>query len=404
MDKIWLIFKYEYTRHVLRRRFIMALVSMPLFMVVIMGVSILSSLMSIDKAPVGYINHSSTLADFQPEKPGEGFFTSGVEFIPYDLESKADEDLNSGFLQAYYIIDPNYDQNANASLVYLKYPGNLVEDQFELQIRKSLLKSQPPEIVQRLTEGYKLTLISADGSRTVGENDWINMIILFASGILFIVVLFTSSGYLMSALVEEKENRTMEIVVTSVSTNQLMAGKVIGNLSVGLTQMLVWVSALVIAYLLGRNQLTWLQSIHISLVEILSLAAIFLPAFVLVAALMAMIGSTVTESREAQQMVGLINLPVVAPYWLATPFIMNPNGGLAVALSFFPLTAPVSMSIRIAMTVVPIWQVVLSSLILIFSAAGAIWLSARAYRLGMVRYGKKVAFKELLGGKVVRHA
>ena len=96
-------------------------------------------------------------------------------------------------------------------------------------------------------------------------------------------------------------------------------------------------------------------------------------------------------------MVGLINLPVVAPYWLATPFIMNPNGGLAVALSFFPLTAPVSMSIRIAMTVVPIWQMLLSSIILILSAVGAIWLSARAYRLGMVSYGKKVAFKELLG-------
>jgi ABC-2 type transport system permease protein len=404
MNKIWLVFKYEYSRHVLRKRFLIALISMPLFMAVIMGASIISSLTSIDSAPVGYIIETSILNDFQPETPQEGFLNSDVKFVPYHSESSADQDLNRGIIQAYFVISPDYDQTANARLVYLKYPGMRVEEQFQSQIRKSLLKTQPAEIVSRLTQGYNLTLISADGSRRVGENDWINMVILFTSGILFIVVLFTSSGYLMSALVEEKENRTMEIVVTSVSTNQLMAGKVVGNLSVGLTQMLVWVSAIIVAYLLGRSQLTWLQSIHISLAEILSLAAIMLPSFVLVAALMAMIGSTVTESREAQQMVGLINLPVVAPYWLATPLIMNPNGDLAVALSFFPLTAPVTMSIRIAMTVVPYWQVLLSSIILILSAAGAIWLSARAYRLGMVRYGKKVAFKELFGRLGVKHA
>ena len=249
-----------------------------------------------------------------------------------------------------------------------------------------------------------MTLLSADGSRKMGENDWINYIVLFGTGILFIVVLFTSSGYLMSALVEEKENRTMEILITSVSPDQLMAGKVLGNLSVGLTQMSVWVITLILGYLIGKSQFNWLQNLHISPGEILTLAAVMLPGFILVAALMAMLGTTVTEAREAQQMSGLITLPIVAPYWISTPIIMNPNGSLAVALSFFPLTAPVTMSIRTAMSVVPIWQVTLSSAILFLTAAGAIWLSARAYRLGMVRYGKKVSLRELIGKQGGRHA
>ncbi len=236
----------------------------------------------------------------------------------------------------------------------------------------------------------------------MGENDWINIVAINIAGILFIIVLFSSSGYLMSALVEEKENRTMEIMVTSVSSDQLMAGKVLGNLCVGLTQLAVWLLALCLGYLIGKDQFIWLQSLNIGLGTMLTLAAVMLPGFVLVAALMAMLGSTVTEAREAQQMTGLITLPVVCPFWLETSILMNPNGNLSVGLSFFPLTAPLTMIIRTSISYVPLWQVILSSGLLIFCAAGAIWLSARAFRLGMVRYGKKVSLKELFGRQVVR--
>jgi ABC-2 type transport system permease protein len=299
------------------------------------------------------------------------------------------------------LLGSDYDQTANAKLVYMKFPASSIQEQFKEEIRKSLIGSQTPEVVNRLSDGYHLTLMSADGSRTLGENGWINIVVLFSAGILFIIVLFTSSGYLMSALVEEKENRTMEIMVTSISTDQLMAGKVLGNLSVGLTQMVVWIVTLLIGYIIGKRQFIWLENLDISMGQIVSLAVVMLPSFVLIAALMAMLGSTVTESREAQQMTGLITLPVVAPYWLATPLIMNPNGNLAIALSYFPLTAPVTMSIRTAVSVVPGGQVALSAVILVISALAAIWLSARAYRLGMLRYGKKVTMKEIFQSQVV---
>ncbi len=404
MDKIWLIFKHEYSRHVLRKRFIITVISMPLFIGVMMVASIASSLMSINRSPVGFVNHSELLSDFKPGPPKSGIFQTEVDFIQYDSEIKADAELENETIQAYFVIGTDYNQTANAKLVYYKFPASSIQEQFSDQVKQYLIKSQPAAVVTRLSEGFHLTLLSSDGSRKMGELDWINYVVLFGAGILFIVVLFTSSGYLMSALVEEKENRTMEILITSVSPDQLMVGKVLGNLSVGLTQMLVWVITLILGYLIGRSQFNWLQNLNISLGEILTLAAIMLPGFILVAALMAMLGTTVTEAREAQQMAGLITLPVVAPYWLSTPIIMNPNGSLAVALSFFPLTAPVTMSIRTAMSVVPTWQIFLSSMILFLTAAGAIWLSARAYRLGMVRYGKKVSLRELIGKQGGRHA
>jgi ABC-2 type transport system permease protein len=404
MNKIWLIFKHEYTRHVLRKRFIITVISMPLFIGVMMVASIASSLMSINRSPVGFVNYSEILKNFVPDPPTSEFFQTEVDFIKFDSEASADSALENKTIQAYYAIGTDYDQTASAKLIYYKFPANSIQEQFSDQVKQYLIKSQPAAVVTRLTEGFHMTLLSADGSRKMGENDWINYVVLFGTGILFIVVLFTSSGYLMSALVEEKENRTMEILITSVSPDQLMAGKVLGNLSVGLTQMSVWVITLILGYLIGKSQFNWLQNLHISLGEILTLAAIMLPGFILVAALMAMLGTTVTEAREAQQMSGLITLPIVAPYWISTPIIMNPNGSLAVALSFFPLTAPVTMSIRTAMSVVPIWQVTLSSAILFLTAVGAIWLSARAYRLGMVRYGKKVSLKELFGRQGVRHA
>lgn len=398
MKKIWLVFKYEYTRHVMRKRFIMALLSMPLMIGIMMGISIAASLTSINRNPVGYIDQSGLFAQLPTPPPSSGWFDIQVKFIPYTSVAQADEDLKSEKIQAYYVIQSDYLQTANARLVYRVAPASSIQREFTDQIRQALLVSQPKAVVDRLTEGSHLTVVSADGTRRLGENDWFNVVILFAAGILFIIVVFTSSGYLMQALVEEKENRTMEIVLTSVSPDELMAGKILGNLSVGLTQLGVWVICIVLAILIGRNSLDWMRTIQISSSTVIIFFVTMVPSFVMVAALMAMLGASFTEAREAQQWSSFITLPVVAPYWLATPIIMNPNGSLAVALSLFPLTAPVTISMRTAISVIPVWQVALSSVLLILFAIGAIWLAARTFRLGMVRYGKRVSFKEIFSG------
>jgi ABC-2 type transport system permease protein len=112
---------------------------------------------------------------------------------------------------------------------------------------------------------------------------------------------------------------------------------------------------------------------------------------------MAAIGSTVTEEREGQQVAGLFTLPVMAPYWFAAQLMGNPNGPLAVGLSYFPLTAPVALSIRAGLTSIPAGQLALSLGLLVLSALGALWLAGRAFHLGMLRYGQKVAWREIFG-------
>jgi ABC-2 type transport system permease protein len=127
------------------------------------------------------------------------------------------------------------------------------------------------------------------------------------------------------------------------------------------------------------------------------MVVVMLPSFVLIAALMAAVGATVTEAREGQQVTGLFTLPVMIPYWFAFQIMSNPNGPLAVALSYFPLTAPVALTMRAGFTDLPPGQVLLSVGILVLSAFGALWLAGRALRLGMLRYGQRVNLRELLG-------
>jgi ABC-2 type transport system permease protein len=167
------------------------------------------------------------------------------------------------------------------------------------------------------------------------------------------MVINTSGGYLLQAVVEEKENRTIEIVITSVSPGQLMAGKIMGNLSVGITQLLIWLLFPVLAFLVARRVVP-MQDLYLDPEFVWLMLLTLVPAFILIAALMAIIGATATEAREAQQIAGLFTLPVVAPYWFFVPLMTNPHGTLALALSLFPLTAPVSLPLRAAFTEVPI--------------------------------------------------
>jgi ABC-2 type transport system permease protein len=124
--------------------------------------------------------------------------------------------------------------------------------------------------------------------------------------------------------------------------------------------------------------------------------AVMVPAFIMISGLMAAIGATVSEASEGQQMMGLFTIPIWLPYILISVFIQNPNSPLAIAMSFFPLTAPMTIALRIGFTTIPAWQVIVSVTVLVLSAIGAVWLAGRAFRLGMLRYGQRLHWKEIL--------
>ncbi len=395
MKKSWQVFLYEYTRHVLRKRFIFGLLSIPLFIGVIMLVSVLAILLTSNKAPIGYVDQSGVLANPLPLPKQSGLFDQQVPMLAYSNEAEARQALENDKIQAYFVLEPDYLQTSQARLVYLKEPDSSIQNQFRDFLRINLLAGQPAAIAKRLNDGSQFIIQSMDGSRQAGGNQWLSIIVPLAAGFLFIIVIMTSGGYLLHAVVEEKENRTIEIVVTSLSPGQLMAGKVAGNICVGLTQILFWIFLALVGVSIGSRSLAWVKNLDISPQYIFLILATLIPSFVMIAGLMAAVGSTVTELREASQISGLFTLPIMAPIYLFYPLISNPNGTLALVLSFFPLTAPVTLPLRAGFTVVPTPQLILNLLVLVVSAAGSVWLAGRTFRLGMLRYGKRVTLREI---------
>lgn len=394
MNKFWRITSHEYTRHVFRRRFLLALFSVPLLILFMVVLVLVVIMVNSDPTPIGYIDQSGILANPIPQ-PAVKWPERNVPMRAYPDETSAKADLQAGKLQAYFVISPDYLQSGKATEVYVNAPKDLAVQQFDSFLATNLLVSQPTAIANRIQKGSQVIIESVDKSRVVSEERIADIILPFIAGILFVVAMMTSSGYLMQAVAEEKENRTMEIMVTSVSPGQMMSGKVIADIAIGVTQLLVWALFVVLGIIIGKNYVPWLSSIQFSGEMISTLALVMIPAFIMISGLMAAIGATVTDSSEGQQIMGLFSLPLWFPFILTTTFIQNPNSPLAIALSLFPLTAPMSIALRIGFTAIPNWQLILSATILVLSAIGAVWLAGRAFRLGMLRYGQRLRWKEI---------
>lgn len=398
MSNVWRVLWYEYLRHVRRKRFILVVLSMPLLLLVIIAVGFLSVILQFNSTPVGYVDHAGLLRQPSASLEGEGPF-SAVQFISFADEQAASAALDAGEIQAYYVVEADYLESGQVRLLANEQPGENIGPAFSKFLQASLIQTQPTAIARRLIKGDEVEVRSLDGERSLEEGQWLQMILPIVAGIFFMIIVNISGGYLLQAVVEEKENRTMEIVVTSISPGELMAGKIIGNLGVGLTQLVIWLSFPLIAFLFFNDMLPFLQDLRIEPLFVWLVLLTLIPAFVLVAALMATIGATATETREAQQIAGMFTLPIAVPFWFTNSIMTNPNGPLAMGMSLFPLTAPVALPLRASFAVVPVWQMALSVGLLIASAAGALWLSGRAFRLGMLRYGKRVTWKELVGAK-----
>jgi ABC-2 type transport system permease protein len=385
---------HEYKRHVLNRRFVLGLLSVPILIIAMIGLIFLIMAMDTNTKPIGYVDHSGLLANpvppppvVKPDRP--------IEMRPFGDEASARSALDTGQIQAYYILPDDYLISGSLSVVHIEALKSSSSSQFYDYLAANMLVGKDPDITRRLVNNAKVTVQSADGSRQISGDDWFSILLPMIVGIAFIIAMFTAGGYLMQAVVEEKENRTMEVIITSVSPNQFMAGKILADIAIGLTQILAWAVFIAVIILLSRSSLTFLNGIQISAHTVLLMVVILFPAFVMVAALMATIGATIAEAREGQQIVGLISLPLWIPFMLTGFFIESPNSPVVIALSLFPLTSPLTMLVRDSMTIIPAWQIVASAGVMILSAVGSVWLAGRAFRLGMLRYGKRLAWREL---------
>ena len=187
----------------------------------------------------------------------------------------------------------------------------------------------------------------------------------------------------------------IEIVVSSVRPVELMAGKVLGLGALGLTQVAVWLLS-VQGFTGGATVLLSLASTAVIPPRILILGAVYyILGYALYAILMAGVGALGTTMRESQQLAGIFSLSAMLPYMLSGLLFANPNMLLARVLSFFPLTAPTMMMMRLPLADVPWVDVVGSILVLLLSLPAALWVGAKLFEVGVLIYGKRPTMREI---------
>ena len=228
---------------------------------------------------------------------------------------------------------------------------------------------------------------------------------LFAFGLAFYLyfALILYGQNVLRGVMEEKQTRVAEVVISSVSPNTLLAGKVIGVGAVGLTQLLIWtVSGMAIFRLrepllarLGVPAMP-LQFPDLSVGVGLLLLLFFLLGFTFYAALFAAVGAMVSSEQEAQQAAQPVMLLIIASVIFMQPILLDPTGRLAIVMSILPFSSPILMPMRLSVVPVPLAEIAGSVAALAAGCAAAVWLASRIYRVGLLMHGKRPTVRELV--------
>lgn len=225
-------------------------------------------------------------------------------------------------------------------------------------------------------------------------------------GYVIALLLYTSimlyGQNVMGGVLEEKTSRVAEVVMSSVSTNTLLGGKVLGVGAVGLSQQIIWV---IVSYLMFKLRAPIMARLGVPAapfafpsitigVAILFLL-FFLLGFIFYSSLFAAVGSSVNTEQEAKQAATPVILLNVSSVIFVSPVLLNPTGRLAEVLSLLPFSAPIIMPLRMAVTAIAPWELALSLGILAASCVLTVWIASRIYRIGLLMYGKRPTFREL---------
>ncbi len=395
MRNLWLVAKHEYTRVVTQKSFLITTFGLPALMLVVMAVSILAAIGGRGDLPVGYVDHAGVLSD--PIMPTLDEDERVVTFRSIANREVAVDALKSKEVQAVYILPADYLETGNVELLYLnESPGEVVREDFEEFLIVNILKDHPPAIRERILKGGQPTIRASDSNRTFSSDRVLDFVIPFVAAFIFIFAVMSSGGNLLQAITDEKENRTVEILTTSVRAEALMGGKSVGLMGVGLTQMLLWIGTGVVVLIVVAQFVPQLSGFTVPWGFLGIVAAFFIPAYALTAGAMTTIGSMVTDLRQAQQISGLVNMLFTMPLFFISLIIAKPHSPWVIALSIFPTTSFITVMMRWAMASVPAWQLIVSWLVLVGSAGFSMWLGGRVFRIGMLRYGQRLSVKSLL--------
>jgi len=346
--------------------------------------------------PVGVVDHSGL---FVPIKPA--YATS---YTAFPDEAAARQALLAQRVAAFVVIPANY--LATGKLTSYAMGGfiesaSAINDSSlnDFMVHGLLDGKVDPALAARAANAEDVTPVTLDenGQPRSGASSAsaiASFIIPYVLSILLVVSIFTSSSYLLRSVSEEKETRVIEIILSSVSAAELLAGKVLGLGALGLTQVGVWLLSTV--FITGG-----LGALVAGVVVALSpgvfvLAGIyFLLGFLLFGTLMAVAGSLGTSLRESQQVAGIFSIGATVPLWFNSLILASPNGIVARVLSYFPLTAPTTMMLRLPLANVPALDIIISLGGLVVAIPFVLWGGAKIFRMGLLLTGKRPAVRQI---------
>lgn len=394
MDNFWLVAKHEYRRMVFRRAFIAATFAIPLLMFVVIGITVAVALAGQNRSPVGYVDGPGL---FDPALQSALPDDERVEIREYPDETSARAALEAEEIQAYFVFPATYPQSLATDIYYLEKPlsGDVWEDVDDF-VRLNLAQQLPADVRARVLEGSTLVIEDVASRRTFSESSIINVILPFVATFFFMFATMSASGYMLQVVADEKENRMMEVMLTSVTPGQMIGGKAVGLLAAALTQLAIYVVAIVVGLVVAAPYIPQLQQVEVPWGYLGVMALFFFPSYALIAALMVAIGSSVSELQQGQQVAGFLNILFILPIMLVSVLFSNPSHPIMAFFTFFPTTSFMTISLRWGLGTVPYWQIGLSWLILVGSTALAIWAAARVFRAGMLHYGQPLTLKTVV--------
>jgi ABC-2 type transport system permease protein len=320
------------------------------------------------------------------------------------FETRADGDkaLNDGTLDALYVVEPDFVQNGDVSAYVSGF--SLATSDTQTLMQDYLLRSLLYKVDAQDYESLYLRLrdpafvsehqITATGA-TQKESQTQRFILVYGFGLLMMLSVFWGGGYLMQSVVQEKESRIIEIILSSVRPTPLLLGKILAMGLLSLLQVATLAGAFIFIISQAGNLSEAIGNIHISAETVVVMVVYFLLGFLLFGSLMAAIGALTTSVRESQNLVAVVTLPAAIPFFFLTVFAEEPNSPLAVILSLFPLTAPLSMVMRASAATIPLFQLVLGIVLLVLAVAFAIWLAGRAFRVNVLLMGNMPKLRDI---------
>jgi len=391
MNKTSLIFKHEFWRTIKRVGFIILTLSLPVL--ALLGIGVFHIVSGITKPPaevtrIGYVDEAGGF---------EQFTTQGnITLVRFDTPEAATQALIQKDIKEYFVIPPDFISTGvikrytmQKELVLPEATKTAITNFLSSNL---LAEKVPPSVIGRIEAPLNLvtTTLTASGAVAAEQGGLTNLIIPGIFSLLLAFSLIFSSTYVLQGLGEERESRLMEILLSSVSTRQLISGKVLGIGAAGLVQVVVWVISIPLLLSLASSSIGgFLSTIQIPPHFLVLGVAYFILGYLVFAVLSAGVAAISATVQEGQGIASIFTLFAVAPFWFYSLIFAFPDSPVWVVFSIFPFSAPVLVMLRLGMLGVPAWQLIASMVVMVLSIVGGLLLVAKLLRTYLLMYGKR---------------